>query len=370
MDAQVSYIAIDDETFAITICKPQIKTYVVDQTHPNYDTIISLLKSKRYDELREIIDPAAAIKKYLHESEQFRNITVDREQGVIRYKGVELHDAIVRHIKKMQEQGFDVNPMYRFLDNLLDNPSSRAVSELYSFLQNGEMPITEDGHFLAYKRVTREYRSPYDGITLHKPAQLMSEEERASLPFEHNGVTTEIVDGMTVVSMARNRVDDNCDNVCSVGLHFCSYHYLNQYFGGERVIVVKINPRDVVSIPVDYQHSKGRACRYVVLGEVNEDAREQLKNDNVFVTAVCSPEVIDSIIDKQEDESMVPSRKQQADAYIQGYRTGYKDGRDRTLPQYQLTFDANTLATLTPEHAGYAAGYADGRGHKRNLYKQ
>ena len=33
-------------------------------------------------------------------------------------------------------------------------------------------------------------------------------------------------------------------------------------------MIVKINPRDVVSIPTDYNNAKGRACRYEVIGEV------------------------------------------------------------------------------------------------------
>ena len=33
-------------------------------------------------------------------------------------------------------------------------------------------------------------------------------------------------------------------------------------------MILKINPADVVSIPTDYNASKGRACRYEVIGEL------------------------------------------------------------------------------------------------------
>jgi hypothetical protein len=36
-------------------------------------------------------------------------------------------------------------------------------------------------------------------------------------------------------------------------------------------VIVKINPRDVVSIPSDYNDAKGRACRYEVIGEVGNN---------------------------------------------------------------------------------------------------
>jgi hypothetical protein len=52
-------------------------------------------------------------------------------------------------------------------------------------------------------------------------------------------------------------------------LHFCSLDYLS-HFGGHdsRTVVLKINPRDVVSIPADYNATKGRTCRYEVIGEL------------------------------------------------------------------------------------------------------
>ena len=70
--------------------------------------------------------------------------------------------------------------------------------------------------------------------------------------------------------MERNAVDDDKDRTCSAGLHFCSKDYLN-HFGGERIMILKINPRDVVSIPSDYNDSKGRACRYEVIGELGDN---------------------------------------------------------------------------------------------------
>jgi hypothetical protein len=76
--------------------------------------------------------------------------------------------------------------------------------------------------------------------------------------------------------MDRNQVNDDARQTCSAGLHFCSEGYLRN-FGGARVMILKINPRDVVSIPTDYDNSKGRACRYEVVGEVGvnpDDAAE------------------------------------------------------------------------------------------------
>ncbi len=70
----------------------------------------------------------------------------------------------------------------------------------------------------------------------------------------------------------REECDDNPDQTCSRGLHFCAASYLSNYgSGGSRIVVVKINPRDVVAFPRDYNLAKGRACAYQVVGEVPMD---------------------------------------------------------------------------------------------------
>jgi hypothetical protein len=71
------------------------------------------------------------------------------------------------------------------------------------------------------------------------------------------------------------------NNTCSTGLHFCSKEYLD-HFGGHdsRTVILKINPRDVVSIPADYNATKGRTCRYEVIGELG------VHPDQAFVAPV------------------------------------------------------------------------------------
>jgi hypothetical protein len=80
--------------------------------------------------------------------------------------------------------------------------------------------------------------------------------------------------------MDRNTVDDDQNRTCSTGLHFCSKEYLGS-FGGQRILILKINPRDVVSIPTDYNASKGRACRYEIADEIDKD-----KADEAFAKSV------------------------------------------------------------------------------------
>ena len=161
-----------------------------------------------------------------------------------------------RRMVQMLQEGFSIEPLVNFMDNLMQNPSHRSVNELYGFLEKNNLPITPDGHFLAYKRVRDNYFDVHSGTMDNSVGK--------------------------IVEMPRNEVDDNANNTCSSGLHFCSQEYLTS-FGGDRTVIVKINPRDVVSIPNDYNNSKGRACRYEVIGEVGV-RREDEEQD--FTAAV------------------------------------------------------------------------------------
>ena len=96
----------------------------------------------------------------------------------------------------------------------------------------------------------------------------MTDADAEYIKTTHGNVTVSVEDGVTTLTMPRNKVDDNRDRTCSYGLHFCSMSYLPAYYGGRgRVLLVKIDPADVVSIPSDYDNAKGRAMRYQVVGE-------------------------------------------------------------------------------------------------------
>ena len=149
----------------------------------------------------------------------------------------------------MYQDGFPIDPMVRFMENLMQNPSKRSVDQVYGFLEKNSLPITEDGYFLAYKKVRTDYLDIYTGTVDNSIGQ--------------------------VVQMDRNLVDDNPESHCSTGLHFCSESYLNGFGGGgDPVMILKINPADVVSIPTDYNGAKGRCMRYEVVAQVNGDPKD------------------------------------------------------------------------------------------------
>lgn len=210
------------------------KPHTISKTHITYQRVVDAIKAGDWETVKEIIDPKKVVLNYGQ-----GNVSIQGDK--LFWKGEELHGALANRMVAMLQEGFDVTPFVLFMENLFQNPSKRAVDELYGFLEKNNLPITPEGHFLAYKKVRDNFLDVHSGTMDNSVGR--------------------------VVEMERNRVDDNKDNHCSTGLHFCSQSYLSQ-FGGERTVIVKINPRDVVSIPSDYNNAKGRACRYEVVGEL------------------------------------------------------------------------------------------------------
>lgn len=204
--------------------------------HPNYEQIKDILENEREDDITTLLHPTTQIVKKTLALPGF-HIT----DGALYYNNSKLSGYIVDRILELVDANKPVTRMLKFLENLLQNPSNRVYEHLFEFLEKGQLPITEDGYFLAYKKVNGNYTDC------------------------HTGTINNSID--TTVSMPRQSVDDNPNNTCSHGLHVCSFDYL-AHFCGERIIVVCVNPRDVVSIPVDHNHTKMRVCRYDVIDEI------------------------------------------------------------------------------------------------------
>lgn len=204
-----------------------------------------------YDAIRR--NDEAGIRKIINIKQtvaaaSFGLVTIENDE--LMFDGKPLHNALTERIVGLFRDGVDVTPFTKFLENLRKNPSKRAVDELYSWLERCNLPITPDGHFLAYKMVRSDFMDKYRGVFDNTPGN--------------------------VCEMPRNEVDDDKERTCSDGLHFASRHYIESgSYGhrasGDRMVVVKINPADVVSIPVDYEFSKGRTCRYEVVEEIEWD---------------------------------------------------------------------------------------------------
>jgi hypothetical protein len=212
------------------------KPYTITSTHIGYEKLKQAIKDSDWDTVKDVVDPKKQILDYGR-----GHVAVQGSK--VFYKDREMVGVLTSRLIEMYQEGFPVEPLILFMENLMQNPSKRAVEELYGFMEKGNLPLTPDGHFLAYKKVRADFLDIHSGTMNNAPGQ--------------------------VVEMERNAVDDDQNRTCSAGLHFCSKEYLSHFGGSDsRTVILKINPADVVSIPTDYNNAKGRACRYEVLGEL------------------------------------------------------------------------------------------------------
>jgi len=225
------------------------ETFTIGTDHPSYLQIAQTMHERDAEKLKSLVDVPTSVESYTEGK-------IKIQEGLFMYDGYELHNALTGRIMKLMSAGHDFGYMVKFLDNLMENPSGRAVQELYNFLEHRSLPITEDGCFLAYKSVKPDWTDWYSGTIDNSVGQS--------------------------VSVSRNRVDDNCERSCSYGLHVGAMDYVGDYHSDDgNIVIVKINPQHCVSVPTDSNCTKLRVCQYEVVDLYEGDLNEILYKSDV-----------------------------------------------------------------------------------------
>jgi hypothetical protein len=218
---------------------------VIGKSHPNFYKIKKALLAKNFLEVEKMLDVKNGYKEFSNGL-----IAVDGDNLI--YNGTIVHNVLTQRIVQMIHNGDEATPMLNFLVNLMDNPSEGSIDQLYTFLEHENLPITEDGCFLAYKAINRDYTDKYTGTISNKVG------DKVKMPYEE--------------------VTADPTKHCSSGLHCGSIEYVRCYGNfktdennehtGDRLVTVKVNPSAVVSVPEDSDRQKVRVYRYVVHEEI------------------------------------------------------------------------------------------------------
>lgn len=216
------------------------------------------------------------------------------------YKGTLIHNNLTDRILSYYSEGAPIDSLVNFLQKFLNNPAldlmnnkealavlgvsekeaservENFISDFWAFVSHHNLPVTEDGHFLAYKTVRSDMKDKHTGTIDNSVGQ--------------------------VVKLPRDKVNPNRFAECSYGLHVGCLEYAgpNGYFHkaeqGDVCIIVKVNPENVVAVPPDYNRTKMRVCEYEVIGLYNkpldravytgEANQEDLNADKADVTAL------------------------------------------------------------------------------------
>ena len=315
------------------------KSHRVEKSDKKYPKIIKafdLPEDEQEDVVLNILNPAEIdVESRLKGEEGFEVVN-----GDVYYLNEKLPSALATKIKSLLLEELPVKHFEKFWENLSENPSSSSVSELMDFLEYKELPITDDGCFVAYKGVDNEYWS----ISGNLNTKVLKGEVNSEGKIKNEiGVEIEVL---------RRDVDDNRSKHCSHGLHVGSLSYASSF--GPKTVVVKVNPRDVVSVPSDCSFQKCRVASYKVLSEyvyeyespvLSSDGEDNITSNhgvarNAFV------ERVEAYLEKKNDEGRdfvtvrqiqnsfspeYPSKQRVLDALQELYYIWYEDKQGPTV---------------------------------------
>jgi hypothetical protein len=244
------------------------RTEVIAKTDKRYEKVVQAIRENRLDDIPALVEIERV----------FYGTGIELRDGLL-YEGEtpfpsELSDRIIR----FKEEGLPFDALLKFWENLKKNPSYNARKALFAFLEHNGHPLTADGSFIAYRGVDEDFKDKHSRTFDNSPGK--------------------------VCEMARELVDDNPNNTCSAGLHVACFEYAKSF--GPKLVEVKVNPADVVCVPVDYDGTKMRTCKFEVIQEC-----ASIRNESLYGHS--SPEVEAD----EEDEEEVLSPEDQATADVQ-----------------------------------------------------
>lgn len=305
-----SFILTDSSVTIVTGGKP----YTMTSSNSSFNEVKNRIANEDFNNIEELFDTGKAVGTFTK-----GNIVV--KDNAVLYKGENVDNHVVDRILDFMRQGLPYKPLVNFLDKLMANPSRRAVQELYKFLEHKSMPLTPDGNFLAYKSVRSDWT-------------------------DHHTGTVDNQVGAEIPRMERNLVCDDASIGCSKGYHVGSLEYAKSFGGtGSRLLIVEVNPADVVSVPHDCNCQKLRCSFYKIVGTFERPLDESLNTQYTPAEE-----------DQSDDEESVDTN-----SYKMGYGYGWEDAG------YGLASDAQECLDEVQDGRfddalflqGYAEGYAD-----------
>jgi hypothetical protein len=245
---QVKYniVADDGEASSVTAFIGA-ESMVATSDHPSFKDIIAKLEGGESDPdiVRGLFDVGVGIVT------KFNSLSdrVSVANGKLFLDGDVMDGALAQAILRFHAAGTgDFAPLVAFLEKIAANPNEHSREHLFRWLRDKHIGICPDGDFIAYKGLQRTEESSTSGTAYVNGVKV-------------TGRIPNKVD--TVITMPRSEVTFDPRNGCSTGLHAGNWRYARNF--AVIVSIVKINPRDVVSVPVDSSDEKLRVCRYKVI---------------------------------------------------------------------------------------------------------
>lgn len=317
---------------------------VAGKDHPQFKAILDALQNPpsageleaHNQRIWQMFDVTIPIRgKFEHVSER---VTV--AHGQVFFDGDRMSGDLADHLVRFYGEQDNFMPLVNFMEKVQQNPSKHSVEHLYRWLKNRSFGIDADGDIIGYKGVNRDGKN-YVSVNSGR-AQVNGEVKEGRIPTAPG----------TTVEMPRSEVTFDPRNGCSTGLHVGTYGYARGW--GNVTLRVKVNPRDVVSVPTDSGDAKMRVCRYKVLSEVQIEDTKMLfvpsKIDDRATAVTLEPRVLVA-----EPEAPKPPIKQRggrkAAAARKAQAAKKAQPKKHTFPEYYELFRLVDFRALTVAEA-------------------
>lgn len=245
------------------------RPYSLTRDHENYAAARAHLQTEPgvdhdVDMLIDMVDVRRKLQR-----DSFGRIQFDGNEVI--WQGKPLHNIWVERILEFREAGEHYGSLWNALDKLVHNPTQAAIERLPIFLDRVNLPFMPDGRFLAFKGVNSNYESCHVSPDGTRFRHLVGDKPR----------------------MPREEVDADPNRTCSTGLHVGAPGYVrNSYGGGSHALVlVAVDPVDVVAVPTDYQGEKMRVCGYEVIEHLDQSYSDELfgRLRSTYITPPAAP---------------------------------------------------------------------------------
>lgn len=186
------------------------------------------------------------------------------------FEKVQLDKALEGHMVRMLTTRNDSEIDQRnwasfvaFTENLYNNTDPDIRVQIFSWMEaQGWLTLTEDGCIIGYKGCQKNPETGVAESIKRGPGIVDGVIYNGNIPNP---------DG-AVVEIAKSLVEKDASVGCASGLHVGTYDYAADWANGV-ILKVKVNPRDIVSVPYDCSAQKIRCCRYEVLEHIDVEKR-------------------------------------------------------------------------------------------------
>lgn len=241
---------------------------LIPKDHEHHDTILNGLRAGNSD----VVNLLDELKRKI---EDFDGVDFQLSHGELLYRGQAYdNQVVIDHVMRMLDAGIKAKPLLNFLEKVNNNPNPESVKDLWTFMTNSGLAITDEGDVLAFKYVDKVSEMS-EGSDKTRLMEMGAEyTDGHSNRFDYTPGQTP--------SLPRHLCRYSPGEDCGVGLHIGDLSYVKNH---KHILAASFSPSDVTSIGSN-ESRKIRVTRFKCLHIVkNSDLDDKGYKEPVYNTS-------------------------------------------------------------------------------------